>query len=248
MNNQKRGAVTAPLLRKRSLMTTNVQDSISDPFLRAYQILNRVARQRSEVYQCLSIGFYPPDADFQASLASGTYVERLYNAIQWLGEDQSLFESSLQRMETFRSLELQDLDEAYHQLFVKGMERVSPRESTYRWRDITQLSSLQSEVRATLAAKYSQFGVTPVAGMEDHLAVELEFISYLCSQEGSYWEEKSSTIAREYRRKEKLFLDDHLGRWLPELCRRISEHANPSFYQSLAAFSDIWLKIDQGPC
>jgi TorA maturation chaperone TorD len=233
---------------ERSLMAATVQDSISDPFLRAYQILTRVARQRSEVYQCLSLGFYPPDADFQESLASGTYAGRLYNAIQWLGEDQSLFESSLLRMGTYRSLELQDLNDAYQQLFIKGMERVSPRESTYRWRDITQLGSLQSEVCATLAAQYSQFGLTPVTGMEDHLAVELEFLSYLCSQEGSFWEEGSSRIAREYRRKEKLFLDDHLGRWLPELCRRISEHANPSFYQSLASFSEIWLKIDQGPC
>jgi TorA maturation chaperone TorD len=229
-------------------MAPNVQDSMSDPFTRAYQILSRVAKQRSEVYQCLSIGFYPPDADFQKSLETGAFVERLYNATQWLGEDQCLFEPSIQSMRTYRSLELAHLDAGYAQLFVKSLERVSPRESTYRWRDITHLESLQAEIRSVLTEQYNQFGLTPLAGMEDHLAVELEFLSYLCSQEGLFWEEKSSTNAREYRRREKLFLDDHLGRWLPEFCRRISELAGPSFYHSLASFSETWLKIDQGPC
>jgi TorA maturation chaperone TorD len=229
-------------------MAPKVQDSISDPFIRAYQILSRVARQRSEVYQCLSIGFYPPDADLHKSLEAGAFVERLYDATQWLGEDQSLFKPSLQTMRTCQSLELAHLDAAYTQLFVNSLERVSPRESTYRWRDITQLGSLQAEVRSILAEQYNHFGLSPLAGMEDHLAVELEFLSYLCSQEGLFWEEKSSTIAREYRRREKVFLDDHLGRWLPEFSRRISELAGPSFYHSLASFSETWLKIDQGPC
>jgi DMSO reductase family type II enzyme chaperone len=229
-------------------MTATLQDNLNDPFMRAYRILNRVARQRSEVYQCLSLGFYPPDASFQESLACGSFVGRLREAIQWLGEDQSLFETSLQRMRTFQSTELSTLEEAYNRLFVKNLDRVSPRESTYRWRDITQLSSHQAEVRSALAGLYNQFGLSPQAGMEDHLAVELEFLSYLCSREEFYWGEKSSSIAREYRRREKLFLDDHLGRWLPEFCRRVSEQTDPSFYQSLATFSEIWLKIDQGPC
>jgi putative dimethyl sulfoxide reductase chaperone len=242
------GGGNRPFFEGKNGMSPTVQDSMNDPFLRAYQILSRVAKQRSEVYQCLSIGYYPPDADFQKSLASGSYIERLYNATQWLGEDQCLFETSLQMMRTFQALELARLDVAYNQLFVKGLERVSPRESTYRWRDITHLGSHQAEVRSILAGQYNQFGLSPLVGMEDHLAVELEFLSYLCLQEGLAWEEKSSTIAREHRRREKLFLDDHLGRWLPEFCRRISELAGPSFYHSLALFSETWLKIDQGPC
>ena len=49
----------------------------------------------------------------------------------------------------------------------------------------------------------------------------LEFMAFLCERESDEWEHQSEA-ARQLRRQERAFLDDHLARWYPEFCWRIT--------------------------
>tara|TARA_B100000315_G_scaffold164061_2_gene152662 strand:- start:166 stop:870 length:705 start_codon:yes stop_codon:yes gene_type:complete len=74
----------------------------------------------------------------------------------------------------------------------------------------------------------------------DHVAVELEFMSFLCAQEAESWEAEDIRQARTFLRKERRFLKAHLERWIPAFAGR-AKALNPdgvfaSAAQAVAAF------------
>jgi TorA maturation chaperone TorD len=75
----------------------------------------------------------------------------------------------------------------------------------------------QSQQLADIAGFYRAFGVE-VSGTAheraDHLAVELEFMGYLCAKEAHALEHAQATQAEICRDAQAKFLKDHVGRWV----------------------------------
>jgi hypothetical protein len=77
-----------------------------------------------------------------------------------------------------------------------------------------------------VAAFYRAFGVEVADGArerEDHAAVEAEFLSLLCAKRAlaaGRGEAEREGICRD---AERLFLEEHLGRFLPSFARRVAE-------------------------
>jgi len=220
---------------------------VADPHLRARDILSRVAGDRGRVYGWLAMGFYAPDATLIDALSSGRLAKEIESAIAWLGEDQQRLHSGLADLQACATTSLADLESAYAQLFDTGLDRVPPRESAYRWRDASTLLEATDAVVASLQQQYEQFNAVPTGSQADHVAVELEFLTLLCKREAASWASNAHATARLLRRQERVFLDDHLGRWLAEFCWRVRERAPGSFYAALAALSDAWLRLEHGP-
>ncbi len=219
----------------------------TNPYLRAFQILAQIARDRSRIYRWLALGFYPPDEALLGALASGQLQATLLASSAWLGSDQARLVGSISRLSTCASISLANLEREYYSLFGLGIEAIPPHESEYRWRDPFHLAAAADRLQRSLCQLYQGYGLVPLAKMEDHLAVELEFLAYQCESEAAHWSSGSSKAARELRRQERAFLDDHLGRWLPEFCLRVQEKNASLFYQILASLCDGWLALDQGP-
>ena len=218
-----------------------------DPYARACNILAPIARNRSIIYGWLAVGFYPPDEELGQALDSGRMVDDIYSATSWLGQDQGYILRDLTRLAEIRPVTSGDLEADYQNLFGKSSGRVALREGAYRWRDASCIAEDGLALNRELRRHYRQFGLLPVEGLEEHLAVELEFLAFLCLQEALLWEQVASKTARELRRQERIFVDDHVGRWLPELSWRIVARYPDAFYGRLARLSDTWLGLDQGP-
>jgi DMSO reductase family type II enzyme chaperone len=219
----------------------------TDPRLRAFDILTRVAERRGQVYRWLAIGFYPPDAELVSALCSGRLVDEIEAATAWLGQDQARLMPHLKSLTDSASVAASDLESHYTRLFGKSVDRVPSRESAYRWRDASDLLSLCDGVAQTLRQEYAQFNAASVNGRDDHVAVELEFLSFLCDREAAAWAMDAPDEARQLRRRQRTFLDDHLGRWLAEFCQRVRDAAPGTFYAALAALTDAWLSLEHGP-
>lgn len=220
--------------------------NVSDPFLRAFEILSHVAADRSCVYRWLSLGFYAPDAALVEAICSGKLKQEWLDATSWLGKDQQSFLTCLNGLDQYTNVSLAELQDSHESLFGKSVERVSAREAAYCWRAATHPIEVVEEVNHTLINIYGQYGLKPRPGMEDSLPVELEFLSYLCQVEAKEWQAQASKTAREMRRQERAFLTDHLGRWLPEFCQRVDERMDRSFYSVLSALAIRWLKLEHG--
>lgn len=218
-----------------------------DPRARACVILTRVARDRAAVYRWLALGFYAPDDELVAAVMDQRLVNGVSAAVAWLGADRRLFDDAVQRLANCLTLTLPELKAEYQRLFGKGLDRVSPREAAYRWRDASDLLSGCDAIARLLRLQYQQFDIAPLTERDDHVAVELEFLSFLCERESDSWARELTDAARQLRRQQKSFLDDHLGRWLPEFCRRVQTRTRSDVYRGLALLADAWLRLEHGP-
>jgi TorA maturation chaperone TorD len=72
------------------------------------------------------------------------------------------------------------------------------------------------------------------ADLPDHIAVELEFMSYLIYKEIEAIEKSDFATALEMIKKQGSFLDRFLGRWIVQFCEKIKESTDNGFYAALA--------------
>ena len=214
---------------------------------RSAEILSRTAVFRSRVYRWLALGFYPPEADLAAMLETGKLAAELRYATLWLGADQQLLEQSLLALEKLPKTPLPKQQQIYRSLFEHGVERISLSERSYRWRDAASLLNTSEAYNQTLEQIYSSCGVKSLWAQSDHAAVELEFLAYLCAREAEYWQLSQFSAARNQRRFEHAFLQEHPGRWLPEVCWRLRGRSQPCFYAALADLCATWLSLELGP-
>lgn len=70
--------------------------------------------------------------------------------------------------------------------------------------------------------------------LPDHIAVELEFVSYLMSREIAALEASDTSSAAAYESKRQSFADTLLRPWVPEFCQMIKEGTDNEFYTGLA--------------
>ncbi len=75
----------------------------------------------------------------------------------------------------------------------------------------------------------------------DHIAVELEFMAYLASNE---LEAVSEDEKRFYREKQKSFLRDHLLKWAPGFFEQVEKETKLDFYRIFARFGRVFLSAE----
>ena len=136
----------------------------------------------------------------------------------------------------------------YDRLFQSRPDGVSvqPYESAYR--------AAPGKVGAQLAARVKQ--EYAVAGLKlsavvkelpDHIAVELEFMAYLCGCEVKACRAEASKATNTLRRiskRERAFLGAHLKPWLPALARHITALSPGSLYSVAADAADAFVQND----
>lgn len=102
-------------------------------------------------------------------------------------------------------------------------------------------------VIADVETAYAECGLTtsPGAGGElaDHVTLELQFLSVLCSEEAHCWRQRPGE-ADVWLRREWAFLDRHLGCWLPQLARCMLRRAEDGLYRRLAEATHAFVVHD----
>lgn len=78
----------------------------------------------------------------------------------------------------------------------------------------------------------------------DHIAVELEFMYFLIGKEIEAMENSNLESAMDYLKKQKEFLDDHLGVWVSEFTDNIEKNAETEFYRNLSRATKSFIKKD----
>jgi len=81
---------------------------------------------------------------------------------------------------------------------------------------------------------------------EDHIALELEFMAFLCQESRRAYAAQSWTAAAASLVEQKEFLAQHLLNWVSAFCADIQKNAETSFYQALAKITNGFLRMEQG--
>jgi len=122
------------------------------------------------------------------------------------------------------------LEVEYARLFVgPGRPIAYPYESVHRE------GRVMGDCALAVRSLYSEEGLIPEANLlPDHVAVELEFMAHLAKKEAEAWGEGERDDAEKCLRQQEMFLGDHLGRWLPDLCQGVLASQAHPFYADLA--------------
>ncbi len=77
----------------------------------------------------------------------------------------------------------------------------------------------------------------------DHLALELDFMRFLCEEEAEAWQ--SGEVPQYWLLAEQRFLGEHLGRWASAFCGKVREWCRTGFYSGVVDITESWISCDQ---
>lgn len=139
----------------------------------------------------------------------------------------------------------EDLYADYLRLFIgPGKVPVPLWESTYMNEDrlLFQIETL--EVRKAYL-KYNL--ISPKLGQEpdDHLGLELDFVHKLSELALENYHEKNEVALRSILTDQKIFLEEHLKKWVPLVSEKIILHARTMCYRGLGPLLEGFIEVDR---
>lgn len=229
-----------------------------DAAVRAFQKLAELARHRSSLFWLFARGFSNPTSEFVEMLQSGALLEDLQRALGALALGESQYGSALRGLtETVTAAAgadarqlLSQMRVEYMRLFIGPQHPPVPIYETLHQEQPTSAGKpllFVSSTAVDVEKQYREAGLR-LANQDspDHLTTELEFLVYLCEQESEAWAAGNNTMAKKWRRLEQKFLDEHLGKWAPGLCREVEKQSEEAFYRYFAAIAETVLHMEVG--
>lgn len=140
-----------------------------------------------------------------------------------------------------------DLAAEYARLFLgAGSKQIGcafPFESVYT----SPRGLLMQEARDQVVDIYRQSGIqrsSEFHDLEDHIALELEFIAFLSEKTGQAVEEQVENSLETLLQKQQEFLDKHLCNWVPRFCSDVIHCASLDFYKAIASITTGYITLD----
>ena len=196
---------------------------------------------KSVLYDLLAKGFEYPDGELVASLTAPKpeerFLWRLEQAAGLMGE--GTLAGNLQAMEDFIDIYsdpkvlLLELEKDYTRACFASRPRLVPLfESVYKEGKLLQDSTFE------VARLYYEAGLQAEEKFDlppDHIAVELEFMSYLCFQHIEGLQKADDGLVAKAVELQRELLDEHLLDFATSFAKKFQQHGRTPFYRNLAS-------------
>ena len=184
------------------------------------------ASRRMESYRLLADCYYPPEEELLMKLQAS---EGVFN-----GSLSSLVEK-LERKESIKDIAV---DAA--RLFIGPFKLLAPPYgSVYLEESGTILGD------STINAEKTYIGEGLKLELKeppDHIAVELEFISYLVFLQIQALQDNDTKLADTYLGKQLSFLNRHLSHWVFDFAEKIVSNAQTEFYKNIGRQTRLFIR------
>lgn len=186
---------------------------------------------RATLYSALALGFRPPSGETITRLISEEGVAALSDAAAVLNQSHDLKIDSVTRaLATEEKTSAAELSASHLRLFGHTAHgAVPPYETEYGVEALFQ----QPQELGDLMGFYRAFGLTVNTGEHerpDHVSCECEFLCFLALKEAYALERGEASMLEETRKATRLFLRDHLGRFLPAFTKKLVREDPGGFY------------------
>jgi TorA maturation chaperone TorD len=143
---------------------------------------------------------------------------------------------------------LDELAVEYAMLFLGPGKHISPHESVHHQRENGQWGQLWGESTVEVKTFIETAGFnyqSEFTGMPDHISAELEFMERVTEREGQAWKDNDEKAALYCREIEKKFIEEHLLKWIPQFCDKITEAAELPFYRDIASLTKHFMEFEK---
>jgi DMSO reductase family type II enzyme chaperone len=190
---------------------------------------------RATIYSALAIGFRPPTDEILARIVEPENRAALAAAAAWIDVDggQGLV-ALVDDLSRAGRAGVSALDSSYSALFGHSARgSVAPYETEYGNEALFQ----QPQELGDLMGFYNAFGLAVKRDRHeraDHVSCECEFLSFLAMKEAYALEHGETEMLADTVKAQKLFLRDHLARFLPTFAQQLGREDGDGFYAKLA--------------
>lgn len=203
-----------------------------------------LARLRQGLYRLFGALFLYPDRDRLATLRA--VAGELQQADDFWGS--YTFSEPLRRLLKVLS-ELgegakEEIEEEYVRLFL-----VKPMAPPYQSFYLDPDGQARGWIAVQLEREYTHAGLALSPSQKklpDHVAVELEFMAFLCGQQAQALEEGTLEGGDQAQECQRAFLGQHLGRWFPRFALQVNDAASEALYGVAAEAAHAFLHYDLG--
>lgn len=197
---------------------------------------------RARLYTLLSLCFDRPGESLQRVLDDDVLPDVFVESTAKL-ETTSLTPAASDAATAVSRTDFETFRSAYGTAFgVEGGADVSPYETEYRPGGLVT----NTDELADIAGFYDAFGleVGEQRDRVDHLATELEFVGELAAREAHLADAGDGEGVEIVVDAQRLFLEDHLGRWVPRVRTELEDEVGNGLYLSLAKLLDELVSFD----
>ncbi len=138
--------------------------------------------------------------------------------------------------------ELESLKIDYSKLFVGPYGLLAPPYGSVYLEDTSRvMGNSTMDVRNNYKEEGLDIGLKEAP---DHIAIELEFMYFFIFKEIEAIRNSDSVSAPSYLKKQKVFLETHLGIWVSEFADNVEANAQTEFYKNLARLTKSFVTKD----
>jgi TorA maturation chaperone TorD len=109
------------------------------------------------------------------------------------------------------------------------------------------LGQSEGTIAANISGIYSMAGLTvspKLNELPDHIAIELEFMSFLCEKELLALKDRNEEIAVVAQMEQKNFMGEHLARWYPKFAMKVLSETGEDLYKLLIKTGFVFLRSE----
>jgi TorA maturation chaperone TorD len=143
---------------------------------------------------------------------------------------------------------LEDLAVEYTGLFIGPESFIPPYESVHHERDDGDWGTLWGADTVAVKKFIESSGLEYLerfSSLPDHVSVELEFMQNVTEREYQAWREDDMEGALYCLKMEKLFLENHILKWVPHFCDKVMEKSGAGFYYEMAGLTKKFLEYEK---
>jgi TorA maturation chaperone TorD len=194
---------------------------------------------REDAYRVLAACFYPPSPEL--------FEERCLSALADLLEDLSPdgARHAREAAHAGEQASLESLAVEHARLFIGPFHLVAP---PYGSLYLDDAKTVMGKSTGKVSAFYGSCGLhlaDDFHEMPDHIAVELEFLSFLAHRQRESAADGDPGEANRFAGLQMSFLDRFLLPWLPVFTRSILEGTESPFYQAIARCTETYVAGDR---
>lgn len=194
-------------------------------------------KKRENCFRLLSACFYEPQKEL---FIEENLFGNLTESLETVCPEAALFSADMGK--SVHNYGDEDLRVEYARLFVGPFElKAPPYGSVYIDGERRVMGDSTMEVIGMYQeeglSKSNEFGDLP-----DHIAVELEFMSFMIYKEIEAMKKSDFKTALEFVGKQERFLSGFLGRWVKPFCDKIKDGTDNEFYSSLAGCLSVFIE------
>lgn len=204
-----------------------------DPFIShssSKQFLPELAKIRQALYRFFAALFLYPDIERIANIRATAEELLEVNFADGFPFEDTLI-GLLEILSTLPTGDTQSIVNEYNRLYF-----VKPKAPLHESYYIDKEGQHRGWIIANLQGEYSNSGLvlSPTLNeLPDHLSVELEYMSFLCSSQASAAENGTESESRRYQEMQRSFLTQHLAQWFPMFHKRVKDASQGAFYLAI---------------